>query len=92
MIRRRVVVEGRVQGVYFRDTCARVARDRSVSGWVRNLADGRVEAVFEGRQEDVEALIDWCRSGPSRARVTGIEVIPEEPKGERGFEVIPGWH
>lgn len=81
-VRAHVLVSGRVQGVYFRDTARREARRRNVRGWVRNLPDGRVEAVFEGRPEDVAALVAWCRHGPPEARVTHVEVRDEPPSGE----------
>ncbi len=87
VVRRRVLVSGRVQGVWFRDTCRREAAARGVAGWVRNLADGRVEAVFEGRPDAVAAMIDWCRRGPPRARVVGVEIHDEAPHGTRGFGV-----
>ena len=77
-----VVVRGRVQGVGFRFFTVRVARQLGVSGFVRNLPDGRVEAVFEGEEEAVKKAIEWCRRGPSLARVDKVEVIWEEPKGE----------
>jgi acylphosphatase len=86
-IRRRVLVSGRVQGVWFRDGCAREARARGIDGVVRNLADGRVEAVFEGAAADVDALVEWCRRGPPRATVRGVEVVDELPTGEPGFAV-----
>ena len=85
IVRRRVLVSGRVQGVFFRDTCRRMAAQAGVSGWARNLDDGRVEAVFEGEQPAVDRMVAWCREGPSRAVVTGVEVRDEEPAGERGF-------
>jgi acylphosphatase len=71
--------------VWFRAACAERAREAGVAGWVRNLADGRVEAVFEGPGEDVAALVEWCRTGPPLARVTAVETFDEEPRGERGF-------
>jgi acylphosphatase len=80
-----VLVDGRVQGVFFRDTCRREAAAARVDGWVRNLPDGRVEAVFEGEPAAVQQLVDWCRVGPPHARVTGVEVHVEEPQGEHGF-------
>jgi len=83
----RVVVHGRVQGVFFRDTVRREAVERGVAGWVRNRADGAVEAVFEGSPGEVEALVSLCREGPSRSRVEQVEVIWEEPEGASGFEV-----
>jgi len=87
VIRRRVVARGRVQGVFFRDTCRRQARTRQVSGWVTNREDGAVEAVFEGEPSDVQAMVDWARRGPHQAHVTELEVIEETPRGELGFSV-----
>jgi acylphosphatase len=86
-VRRHVTVSGRVQGVYFRDGCAREARRRGVQGWVRNRSDGRVEAVFEGAVADVDAMVEWCRSGPRRARVVSVAVLEELPVGETSFAV-----
>ena len=83
----RVVVHGRVQGVFFRDTVRGEARSRGVAGWVRNRRDGSVEAVFEGRPEDVEAMVELCRRGPRGASVARVEVSEEEPEGRSGFEV-----
>ena len=85
--RRRVVVSGRVQGVFFRDSVRRHAHDRGVAGWVTNRDDGKVEAVFEGEADDVEALVAFCRSGPEDAVVEDVEVSDEEPAGEQGFSV-----
>lgn len=87
MIRRRVVAHGRVQGVFFRDSCRREAWARQVAGWVTNRDDGAVEAVFEGEPVAVQALIDWTRKGPPRAKVSKLEIIEEEPCGEFGFSV-----
>lgn len=89
MIRRRVVVDGRVQGVGFRESCRRQAQAqaRQVNGWVRNLPDRRVEAVFEGEPEAVEAMVEWCRHGPPWAGVTAVQVHVEEPRGEEGFRI-----
>jgi acylphosphatase len=86
-IRRHVWVDGRVQGVWFRESCRRLAAERKVAGWVRNTADGRVEAVFEGADMAVDQMIAWCRSGPSQAVVTGVEVVDEPPVGDAGFFV-----
>jgi acylphosphatase len=86
-IRRRVVVNGRVQGVFFRDSTQREAAARGVAGWVRNRHDGSVEAVFEGTQEAVDALVEFCRSGPSRADVDSVGVQDERPEGLGGFDV-----
>jgi acylphosphatase len=90
MIRRHVVVRGTVQGVFFRNTCQREARRRQVRGWVTNRADGSVEAVFEGEPAEVEAMVEWSRSGPPRARVQNIDVRDEDPVGESGFRVVSG--
>jgi acylphosphatase len=87
MIRRRVLVSGRVQGVWFRDSCRREAVRNGVAGWVRNREDGRVEAVFEGDPDAVNTLVNWSQHGPPRAQVTGIDVVEEEPGGEAGFGV-----
>lgn len=87
MIRKRVLVCGRVQRVFFRDTCRRVAIDHGVAGWIRNLPDGRVEAVFEGAAEDVDRLVDWTRHGPDTAIVEDVTVRVEQPEGLRAFVV-----
>ena len=86
-VRARVVISGRVQGVYFRGTAEDEARSRALAGWVRNRRDGQVEAVFEGEQAAVEAVIAWCHRGPPAARVMNVMVTWEEPRGERGFTV-----
>lgn len=86
-VRRRVVVSGNVQGVFFRDSTEKEARLRGVSGWVRNRDDGTVEAVFEGDPEAVAALVDFCRSGPSRADVSDVAVNEEEPEGLDSYRV-----
>lgn len=77
-----VFVRGRVQGVFFRDATSEEAARHQVTGWVKNLPDGRVEAVFEGDAEDVEALIAFCRRGPQAAKVTGVEVVEETYSGD----------
>ena len=87
MIRRRVIVHGQVQGVFFRDSLRRLADERGVAGSATNRADGTVEAVFEGEPEAVEALVELSRRGPSRARVERVEVLDEEPEGLQGFRV-----
>jgi acylphosphatase len=87
VIRRRVVVHGLVQGVFFRDSTRQRARQHGVSGWVRNTWDGTVEAVFEGEADAVERLVAFCRDGPRGARVDRIEVEDEEPEGLAGFAV-----
>jgi acylphosphatase len=83
----RVRVSGRVQGVFYRVTCARLARDAGLGGNVRNLPDGEVEAVFEGPDDAVDTLVEWCRHGPDLARVDGIDIVAEEPVGESTFRV-----
>jgi acylphosphatase len=85
--RRRVVVHGRVQGVFFRDTVRRRAISSGLAGWVRNNADGTVEAVFEGSRGAVERLVDFCRTGPRGARVERIDNFDEPPEGLAGFRV-----
>ena len=87
MIRRRVIVHGRVQGVFFRDTTRRMARSRGLGGWVRNTPDGTVEAVFEGEGEAVESMVRWSRDGPRGAVVERLEVIDEEPEGLAEFRI-----
>ena len=86
-VRLRLCVDGRVQGVWFRQSTWQQADRLGVSGWVRNLPDGRVEAVYEGPRAAVEELLAWTRRGPDRALVTAVEIHDEEPKGERGFSV-----
>ena len=85
--RAHVYVTGKVQGVYFRATTRDEAQKRDLNGWVRNLDDGRVEAVFEGPQEAVEELIEFCHEGSSAAAVDDVEVSYEEPQGEDPFSV-----
>jgi acylphosphatase len=87
MVRRRVVVHGFVQGVFFRDTLRRHATSLGVSGWARNLPDGTVEAVFEGAPADVERMLDLSREGPRGARVDRVDVTHEEPAGLTGFSL-----
>jgi acylphosphatase len=87
MVRRRVVVHGDVQGVFFRDTARERARAHGVSGWVANRGDGSVEAVFEGAEDDVARLVRFCETGPPRASVERVDVTDEEPEGLDGFDV-----
>jgi acylphosphatase len=87
MIRRRVIVHGHVQGVWFRGSTQEAARAAGVSGWVRNRPGGTVEAVFEGDAAAVERLLDFCRLGPRLARVECVEVREETPQGLQGFAV-----
>lgn len=86
--RARVYVTGRVQGVFFRSETEYEAQERGVTGWVRNLRDGRVEAVFEGEEERVKELIEFCRRGPRGAKVTHVDVIWERYAGEfKSFKI-----
>jgi len=85
--RRRVVVHGFVQGVGFRFGAADAARARGVAGWIRNRGDAAVEAVFEGADDDVEAMVRWCERGPRGADVTQVETFDEPAEGVRGFEI-----
>jgi acylphosphatase len=87
VIRRRVIVHGRVQGVFFRDTTRRMAQSRGLGGWVRNTRDGTVEAVFEGEGEAVESMVRWSRDGPRGAVVENVEVIDEAPEGLAEFRI-----
>ena len=86
-VRRRVVVHGRVHGVGFRVGCARRAEAAGLTGWVRNRADGTVEAVFEGAPDTVDALVAWCKTGPTMAQVTDFEVFDEPVGGDRTFTI-----
>jgi len=83
----RVQVSGRVQGVFFRVEARSRAESLGLAGWIRNLPDGSVEAVFEGDGERVESMVDWCRRGPRGAVVESVETAEEEPAGETRFEV-----
>jgi len=87
MIRRRLVVRGLVQGVFFRDSVLRQATSLGVSGWVRNTRDGAVEAVFEGEPEAVARLVEFCQRGPRGARVDDVEVFTESVEGVGGFAI-----
>jgi acylphosphatase len=87
VIRRRVVVRGYVQGVFFRDSTRRLAQQRGLAGWVTNRRDGAVEAVFEGEPDDVERLVQFMHDGPRGAVVEDVAVNDEEPEGLSGFSV-----
>ncbi len=87
MVRYRVVVTGRVQGVWYRESCRREATAAGVAGWVRNGSDGTVEAVLEGEQAAVDRVVAWMRTGPRHAVVTGLDVRLETPAGVQGFTV-----
>ena len=86
-MRRRVVVHGSVQGVFFRDSLRRLAERHGVSGWARNTSEGTVEAVFEGEPEAVERLVSFAQTGPPDARVEAVDVHEEEPEGLSGFGI-----
>jgi acylphosphatase len=91
-VRARVFISGRVQGVFFRSETRHEAKKRGLRGWVRNTPDGRVEALFEGEEENVKELIEFCRQGPPGARVTGVDVTWENYTGEfRDFEIRHGY-
>jgi len=87
MIRRRVVVSGDVQGVFFRDSTRSRAESRGVAGWVANRPDGAVEAVFEGDEDAVRSMVEFVSEGPRRAEVRDVEVEEEEPEGLSDFQV-----
>jgi acylphosphatase len=83
----RVTISGHVQGVFFRTSCARLARDLDVAGWIRNRPDGDVEALFEGPDDAVDRLVAWCHEGPAQARVERVDVVDEPPSGRSGFDI-----
>ncbi|NIA10240.1 MAG: acylphosphatase [Nitrospiraceae bacterium] len=87
MKRAHVFISGKVQGVWFRASAKEKAEQLMLSGWARNLPDGRVEAVFEGGDKAVDEMVKWCHRGPPLARVDNVEVKYETPQGERGFSV-----
>jgi acylphosphatase len=87
VVRYRVVVTGRVQGVWYRESCRREATAAGVTGWIRNNYDGTVEAVLEGEQAAVDRVAAWMRTGPRHAVVTNVDVRTQPPEGERGFAV-----
>jgi acylphosphatase len=87
LTRVRVRIRGRVQGVFFRAEAEARAQALGVKGWIRNAGDGSVEAVFEGADEQVGSLLEWCRRGPAAAGVEEVDVAREEPAGEPGFQV-----
>jgi acylphosphatase len=90
-VRAHVLVDGRVQGVFFRSETKYEADRQGVRGWVRNLPDGRVEAVFEGEERAVKALVEFCRRGPTGAKVTRVDLAWEEPAGTlEGFKIRYG--
>jgi acylphosphatase len=85
--RAEVAVHGMVQGVFFRVETRDRARSLDLSGWVTNAPDGTVRAAFEGDDERVESMVEWCRRGPSGASVDGVDVTWAEPEGEQGFSI-----
>lgn len=85
----RIVIRGRVQGVWYRAWTVDNATRRGLAGWVRNMRDGSVEALFSGPDDKVEAMIEACREGPKQARVVGIDRFPAEPPKETGFRQKP---
>jgi acylphosphatase len=85
--RAHVFVSGKVQGVYYRANTRDTAREKGVDGWVKNLDDGRVEAVFEGEEAAVEEMVEWCHTGSPRAAVDDVEVEYEDPEGADGFRI-----
>lgn len=87
MARKRVIVRGRVQGVFFRDTTRRMAESRGVAGWVRNNPDGTVEAVFEGPDDAVDDMVRFAQEGPRGASVEHVEVDDEPLEGLTGFRI-----
>jgi acylphosphatase len=87
IVRKRLLVQGRVQGVFFRASLQREATRHAVNGWARNRGDGNVEAVIEGEADAVDAVVRWCHVGPPRADVELVEITSEEPQGETRFAV-----
>jgi acylphosphatase len=87
VVRRRLVVSGRVQGVFFRDSLREVADRAGVAGWARNEPDGTVAVVLEGPTSAVQRVVEYCRKGPRQAHVEGVEVVDEEPERLIGFEI-----
>jgi acylphosphatase len=86
-IRRCLLVSGDVQGVFYRDSCRRVAQDAGVAGWARNLPDGRVEVCLEGEADAVQRVEAWCNKGTRHSEVDSVEASDEEPQGEQGFSI-----
>jgi acylphosphatase len=88
VIRKRVIVRGRVQGVFFRDTMRRMAQSRGVAGWARNREDGTLEAAFEGDPGAVDGMVRFAHEGPRGASVERVEVVEEEPERVTGFAIV----
>lgn len=85
-VRRRVRVHGRVQGVFFRASLERLARERDIAGSARNLDDGSLEAIFEGSRDAVDGIVAFCSQGPEGAEVSRVDLTEEEPQGAKGFD------
>jgi acylphosphatase len=91
-VRAHLIISGRVQGVFFRSETRYEAKERGVKGWVRNLPNGKVEAVFEGEEKKVKELIELCKRGPAGAKVTSVDVVWENYVGEfRDFDIRYGY-
>ena len=86
-----LIVSGKVQGVFFRATAKDVADEIGITGWVRNAADGNVEAVARGTEEQLQKFIEWCKKGPPEAIVTGVKISPADDKEFEKFNVIRKW-
>ncbi len=86
-IRRRLVVHGNVQGVFYRDSTRHAARNEGVSGWAANRSDGTVEVILEGAPDAVSSVVGYCRAGPSSADVHSVDVHEETPEGLTGFQI-----
>lgn len=85
--RAHVFVSGKVQGVFYRANTRDTAESKGIDGWVQNLSDGRVEAVFEGPESTVEEMVEWCHTGSPAADVDGVDVEYDDPNGESGFRI-----
>jgi acylphosphatase len=91
MVRVHIFVSGLVQGVFYRQTTMEVAKNLKLTGWVKNLYDGRVEIIAEGEPENIEKLISWCHKGPTHSRVENVEAQYQEYSGEFGSFSVSGW-
>ena len=85
--RAHVYISGNVQGVFFRGSTSEKAQELGLNGWVENMSDGRVEALFEGPSDAVQKMLDWCKEGPTYAEVEDVDTEHEEPEDLQGFEV-----
>lgn len=88
IVRKRALVTGRVQGVFYRDTCRKKAEQRGVAGSAENLPDGSVEVFLEGEESAVADVIEWCRRGTAQSAVESVEVTDEEPQNASGFKTL----